>query len=187
LCAEQILEILPFMSKMVLENDPGDGDRNFPFGRDNLEQRPPVPRPGTAEDEDDGDSDAEADDGQGGYSLLPQDGNDAFAPEEGDDYGAMELGPSAAAQEMMESVSATRRREEAEERARVWTGPSPQADAIQMDSAKADSIKTAMATFRLPEEAIPSWARDMGEDKWRDLIAEKIGGGPQAGSNKATL
>ena len=62
-----------------------------------------------------------------------------------------------------------RRQEEHKERAAVWS--SPQEDRLSLDGNKVEEIKSVMASFTLPQSAIPPWAQNISDEDWKNQIA----------------
>lgn len=56
----------------------------------------------------------------------------------------------------------------------VWSGPPPQFVDIEMDSARANEVKRAMANFTLPATNFPEWAASIPEDQWKEQLISKI-------------
>ena len=80
-------------------------------------------------------------------------------------------------QNMVAESARAQRREETEERARIWaTDPAAGSgkDNIELDGSTVESIRSAMAGFRLPEGATPSWAKDLTEEQWKDMVSKRL-------------
>lgn len=56
----------------------------------------------------------------------------------------------------------------------VWSGPPPEHVDIEMDSAKANEVKLAMANFTLPSSSIPDWAANIPEEQWKEQLINRI-------------
>ncbi|KAH1028634.1 hypothetical protein HUJ05_001971 [Dendroctonus ponderosae] len=56
----------------------------------------------------------------------------------------------------------------------VWSQPAPKEVDIEMSDKKIDLVKQMMQNIKLPEEAIPAWARDIPEAQWRDHLLQKL-------------
>ncbi|XP_068251176.1 uncharacterized protein [Palaemon carinicauda] len=61
------------------------------------------------------------------------------------------------------------RQEESAERAGIWN--SPQEDRLTLDGNKVEEIKSVMASFTLPQSAIPPWAQNISDEDWKNQIA----------------
>ncbi|XP_071536501.1 uncharacterized protein [Panulirus ornatus] len=61
------------------------------------------------------------------------------------------------------------------ERAAVWNS-SPAPDRLVLDGNKVEEIKSVMASFTLPQSAVPVWAQNLSEDEWKDQIACIVSG-----------
>ncbi|MPC20910.1 hypothetical protein E2C01_013874 [Portunus trituberculatus] len=57
--------------------------------------------------------------------------------------------------------------EVAKETAVVWNSDPPAPDRLQLDCGKVEQIKSAMASFILPESAIPPWAQNLSDEEWK--------------------
>ncbi|XP_064082287.1 uncharacterized protein LOC135198541 [Macrobrachium nipponense] len=61
------------------------------------------------------------------------------------------------------------RQEESAEQASIWN--SPQEDRLTLDGNKVEEIKSVMASFTLPQSAIPPWAQNISDEDWKNQIA----------------
>lgn len=61
----------------------------------------------------------------------------------------------------------------------VWSQPAPKEVDIEMSDKKIDLVKQMMQNIKLPEEAIPAWARDIPEAQWKDHLLQKLNQGQQ--------
>ncbi|XP_069156364.1 uncharacterized protein [Procambarus clarkii] len=59
------------------------------------------------------------------------------------------------------------------ERAVIWNS-SPTSDRLILDGNKVEEIKSVMASFTLPQSAIPAWAQNLSEEDWKDQVAGLI-------------
>jgi len=64
------------------------------------------------------------------------------------------------------------RREEARERLMVHAS-CPRAS-MEMDPAKVESIRRAMAGISLPESAVPKWAKEISDTEWHEMVTRKL-------------
>lgn len=56
----------------------------------------------------------------------------------------------------------------------VWGQPRPKELEIPLDTNKTEQILTAMATIKLPNTAIPNWAKDVPEESWKNDLLQRI-------------
>ena len=88
----------------------------------------------------------------------------------------MELSPRV--RSMAQADQREHRREEARERASVFRGArssgSPRVSSMEMDAAKLESIRNAMAGILLPESAVPNWAKEMSDTEWQEMVHKKL-------------
>ncbi|KAF2883982.1 hypothetical protein ILUMI_22180 [Ignelater luminosus] len=56
----------------------------------------------------------------------------------------------------------------------VWSGPSPSAVDIKMDSNKVDEVKQVMANITLPPSSIPEWANNIPEEQWKQHLLSRL-------------
>lgn len=49
-----------------------------------------------------------------------------------------------------------------------------QYNTVPMDNEKIDVIKGLMSNFKLPEESVPSWAKEISEDQWKTFLNNKV-------------
>lgn len=57
----------------------------------------------------------------------------------------------------------------------LWsTAHSSRLPNIEMDCAKEELIRNALANFTLPSSAIPSWAKDIPEEEWKQQLIQQI-------------
>lgn len=58
----------------------------------------------------------------------------------------------------------------------IWNAaPQPErANAIELDDQRTNQIMTLMSGISLPSTAIPEWAQNLSEDKWKNDLLEKI-------------
>ena len=89
---------------------------------------------------------------------------------------SMEVSPRV--RSMAQADQREHRREEARERASVFRGArsssSPRVSSMEMDAAKLESIRNAMAGILLPESAVPNWAREMSDTEWQEMVHKKL-------------
>ncbi|ERL91740.1 male-enhanced antigen 1 [Dendroctonus ponderosae] len=121
--------------------------------------------------EEDSDSELEDNGPWGGYMPLAQNPADSEAlfrssNDSDEDEGIDEEQPPAAEQGIKDSSSV-----QVEE---VWSQPAPKEVDIEMSDKKIDLVKQMMQNIKLPEEAIPAWARDIPEAQWRDHLLQKL-------------
>ena len=45
---------------------------------------------------------------------------------------------------------------------------------MEMDAAKLESIRNAMAGILLPESAVPNWAKEMSDTEWQEMVHKKL-------------
>lgn len=65
---------------------------------------------------------------------------------------------------------------EAEIEREVWSAPRPTELNIELDTNKTEQIISAMAAISLPTSAIPDWAQNVPEEKWKEDLLVKIRG-----------
>lgn len=65
---------------------------------------------------------------------------------------------------------------EAEIEREVWSAPRPTELNIELDTTKTEQILSAMAAILLPTSAIPDWAQNVPEEKWKEDLLVKIRG-----------
>lgn len=56
----------------------------------------------------------------------------------------------------------------------IWGQPRPKELEIPLDTNKTEQILTAMATIKLPNTAIPNWAKDVPEESWKNDLLQRI-------------
>lgn len=56
----------------------------------------------------------------------------------------------------------------------IWTQPRPKELEFPLDINKTEQILTAMATIKLPNTAIPNWAKDVPEESWKNDLLQRI-------------
>jgi len=134
---------------------------------------------------------------QSGYELLPQ--NDI--PNQGDDSEddspqtldeiLRQIPPSQQAQDMIEESQINRDRELIQERDALFSQPQPTQTSTQtsnstldMSKDQAETIRSAMAGFRLPESAIPSWASQLSDEELQKMLQDKLQTGPVFSTRK---
>ncbi|XP_068251171.1 male-enhanced antigen 1 isoform X2 [Palaemon carinicauda] len=98
---------------------------------------------------------------------------EAEAEEENENYNVEVNGDSTqqvgdASSQSVEYVEQSRQ-EESAERAGIWN--SPQEDRLTLDGNKVEEIKSVMASFTLPQSAIPPWAQNISDEDWKNQIA----------------
>lgn len=64
--------------------------------------------------------------------------------------------------------------EVAKETAVVWNSDPPASDRLQLDCGKVEQIKSAMASFTLPESAIPPWAQNLSDEEWKSQVSNLL-------------
>lgn len=64
--------------------------------------------------------------------------------------------------------------EVAKEIAVVWNSDPPAPDRLQLDCGKVEQIKSAMASFTLPESAIPPWAQNLSDEEWKSQVSNLL-------------
>lgn len=62
-----------------------------------------------------------------------------------------------------------RQEEELLEQAAIWN--SPKIDRFNLDGSKVEEIKSVMASFTLPQSAIPPWAQNLSDEDWKNQVA----------------
>lgn len=173
---------------MTYVNDPRKNEDNG----DELEHRnghfhPPENHHHQNTDESE-DSD-QAEEVQSGYELLPQAEN-GQVQQEGDDDTSSEpeddsphnledilrqIPPSDRVQGMIEESQRTQEREVIAERESLFSQPSgSNSNGIDLSKDRVESIRSAMAGFQLPANAIPSWASNLSEEEWQKIVNDKI-------------
>ena len=50
----------------------------------------------------------------------------------------------------------------------------PRVSSMEMDAAKLESIRNAMAGILLPESAVPNWAKEMSDTEWQEMVHKKL-------------
>lgn len=60
------------------------------------------------------------------------------------------------------------------ETAVVWNSNPPASDRLQLDCGKVEQIKSAMASFSLPESAIPPWAQNLSDEEWKSQVSSLL-------------
>lgn len=65
---------------------------------------------------------------------------------------------------------------EAEIEREVWNAPRPSELNIELDTTRTEQIMSAMAGISLPTSAIPDWAQNVPEEKWKEDLLVKIRG-----------
>ncbi|XP_063609041.1 uncharacterized protein LOC134783192 [Penaeus indicus] len=70
---------------------------------------------------------------------------------------------------LAEEAEQQRKNEIALEQATVWNSPAP--ERLSLDGNKVEEIKSVMASFSLPQSAIPPWAKDLSEEDWKNQVA----------------
>lgn len=55
----------------------------------------------------------------------------------------------------------------------VWSSPHNRSS-IDMDTEKINQVKSMMASFTLPNSAIPEWASTISEDQWKEQLIGRI-------------
>lgn len=63
---------------------------------------------------------------------------------------------------------------EVRERAGVWNSNTPAPDRLELDCGKVKQIKSVMASFTLPESAIPPWAQNLSEEEWKSQVSHLL-------------
>ncbi|KAG7157738.1 male-enhanced antigen 1-like [Homarus americanus] len=71
---------------------------------------------------------------------------------------------------LAEEPDRERQSEQSCERAAVWNESSSTSDRLVLDGNKLEEIKTVMASFTLPQSAIPPWAHNLSEEEWKDQV-----------------
>ncbi|KAK8729983.1 hypothetical protein OTU49_008419 [Cherax quadricarinatus] len=71
---------------------------------------------------------------------------------------------------LTEESDRQRRQELMDDRAAVWNS-SPMPDRLVLDGNKVEEIKSVMASFILPQSAIPAWAQNLSDEDWKDQVA----------------
>lgn len=56
----------------------------------------------------------------------------------------------------------------------IWGQPRPKELEISLDTNKTEQILSAMATIKLPNTAIPNWAKDVPEESWKNDLLQRI-------------
>ncbi|KAL5279345.1 hypothetical protein ACFFRR_003747 [Megaselia abdita] len=56
----------------------------------------------------------------------------------------------------------------------IWGQPRPKELEIPLDTNKTEQILTAMSTIKLPNAAIPNWAKDIPEESWKNDLLQRI-------------
>lgn len=59
------------------------------------------------------------------------------------------------------------------ERIQVWSYQCNRSD-IDLDADKINQVKLAMASFTLPNTAIPEWANSVSEEQWKQQLIDRI-------------
>lgn len=177
---------------MAGANDPRRGEENKEENLDDLV----TPENGQqlngidhsdSDDNESQDGDSETSNG-GGYALLPQDAPPEAAENENNDDTSQEedefqtlgdilqrLPPSVQVENMIEESQRTREIEQVREREVLFaTQASHSADTIDMNKDRVETIRSAMSGFQLPPGAIPSWAADLSDEQWRQMISDKL-------------
>ncbi|KAG0714867.1 Retrovirus-related Pol polyprotein from type-1 retrotransposable element R2 [Chionoecetes opilio] len=63
----------------------------------------------------------------------------------------------------------------ARETAVMWNSNLPAPDRLQLDCGKVEQIKSAMASFTLPQSAIPPWAQNLSDEEWKSQVSSLLG------------
>ena len=150
------------------EDDSSDGDEQGaePSGYAPLATTPPPPPQHGA---------GEAD----GEEHLPHLEAAAGTPPQRQGVGQGELNPRV--RSLAEADQRAHRREEARERVMVFSGGAPQIGqglprtaSMEMDAARVESIRRAMERISLPDSAVPTWAKEMSDIEWQEMVARKL-------------
>jgi len=48
------------------------------------------------------------------------------------------------------------------------------ANEVKLDTEKIDIIKGLMSNFKLPDESVPGWAKEISEDQWKNYLTTKF-------------
>lgn len=135
-----------------------------------------------------------------GYELLPQ--NDI--PNQGDDSEddspqtldeiLRQIPPSHTSpqvQDMIEESQRNRDRELIQERDSLFsqsqaaqTSTQTSNSTLDMSKDQAETIRSAMAGFQLPESAIPSWASQLSDEELQKMLQDKLQTGPVFSTRK---
>ena len=164
----------------MLQNDPRkEGENN-----DILEPRPEnhLIFQGVSESEG---NETEEEENPSGYELLPQ--NEMNENNSNSDEDTIEdspqtldeilrqIPPSNQVQGMIEESQQSHEREEIRERDSLFSAQGSATNRnISMDQDRADTIKSAMASFQLPASAIPSWASGLSDEEWSKIVRDKL-------------
>ena len=185
---------------MAPRNDPGKNDESPSQLRDAFRRANAnvVDEEATEEESSNDDDDDERGPEASGYAPIPMtpppsqrdeteaEGEENFAdfdrgmelrrgqrPEEAGMIGGMS--PRVRVRSMARADQLTHRREEARERDIMFRGAScPRASSMEMDPAKVESIRRAMAGISLPESAVPKWAKEMSDTEWQEMVTRKL-------------
>ncbi|XP_011315416.1 male-enhanced antigen 1 [Fopius arisanus] len=117
------------------------------------------------------DSDSEDEDfGAAGYiplSQVPTDADTLLDDDEDDDWmPSSNQQPYAVPEDEVHEP-------ENPETLQVWSSSST-ASNIDLDADKISQVKSAMAKFTLPVDAIPEWAQSVSEEQWKNRLIDKI-------------
>lgn len=185
---------------MAPRNDPGKSDESPPQLRDVFGRANVVDEEATEEESSNDDDDDERGPEASGYAPIPMtppplqgeetevEGEDNFADfdtdmsrlefQQGQRPGVGELSPRV--RSMAQADQWAHRREEARERVMVFSNAAtaaancPRALSMEMDPAKVESIRRAMAGISLPESAVPKWAKEMSDAEWHEVVTRKL-------------
>ncbi|XP_060530799.1 uncharacterized protein LOC132704660 [Cylas formicarius] len=56
----------------------------------------------------------------------------------------------------------------------VWSYPPPKESDIELSDSKIDEVKQVMQSVLLPPTAVPEWAKNIPEEKWKEHLINKI-------------
>jgi len=163
--------------KLAEENDPRKrGESNDDLftrnGNAHLEDH------GSASDDDSGDENGGE---HPGYELLPQNevqsaDMDRSESDEEDEPQTLEdimrqVPPSPQVQDMIQESQRNQEREVVQERQSLFNQSSSN---INVNKDHAETIRTAMAGFQLPQSSVPSWAANLSDEDLKKLMNDKL-------------
>jgi len=165
---------------MAGDNDPRKDQENGQINQRN--GQPP------AEDTDSSDENNSSEENdRSGYELIPQNDNPSVEEEDVEDDENFQtldeilrqIPPSAQIQNMVEESERSQNLELIQEREVLFSQPpppetQPSHSSIDMSKDQVETIRSAMAGFKLPASSIPPWASDLTEEDLQKMLQDKL-------------